>query len=172
MAYTREYIQIFGATKKIPANRILTRNIYKIEAYSGGRPPSETTDNSRYVFVIGKVDDKIHCLKLSDIKPTTFIEFLNTLRDKRVAIKSQQDIRDVMKRFDNNGKVLFESHVKRNSNLYSTKLNNYRIYILDKIINVEEVQFEPNLLREIFKEGNNETLRRNIVTDEIKEKDG
>jgi hypothetical protein len=172
MAYTREYVQLFGVTKKIPSGRVKPRNIYKIRTYSGGDPRTKTGDKIRYVFVIGEVDNKIHCLKLNDIKPNKFIEFLNNIRDKRIPIKTQQDLRDVLQKFNNNGQLLFESHIKGDDTLYSKKLNNYRIYLVDKIVNMEEVRFEPNLLREIFREGNNETLRRNVVTDEIKEKDG
>ena len=172
MSYIREYIQLFGVTKKIPSSRVKPRNIYKIQTYRNGEPSTKTGNDTRYVFVIGEVDGKIHCLKLNDIKPNKFIEFLNNIRDNRIQIKTQQDLSDILKRFDNNGKNLFESYIKRDNLLYSKKLNNYRIYLIDKIVNIEEVLFEPNLLREIFREGNNETLRRNIITGEVNEKDG
>lgn len=172
MSFIRQYDQLFGVTTKIPISKIKPRNIYKIQTYKGGDPITKTGSEMRYVYVIGEIDNKIHCLKLNDIKPTKFIEFLNEVRDKRIEIKTQNELREVTKKFNDNGQGLFDSVIKRNPSIYSKKLNNYRIYILGKIQTVETVKFEPNLLKEIFKVGNNETQRRNVVVDEIKERDG
>ena len=172
MAYTRQYTQFLKPEVRVSRGEIKPRNIYRISTYKGGDPATKTGDKSRYVFVIGKVDDKIHCIKLNDIKPLEFTKFINKLRDKRIPIKSDQALEELLKRFSKDGKQLFESYVKNNSNVYSSKLGNYRTYILQNILNVWEIRFEDGFLRELFGEGNTVSQQRTIIEKEIDENDG
>ena len=172
MAFTKQYTQFLKPEVRVSRGEIKPRNIYRISTYRGGQPATKTGEESRYVFVIGKIDNKIHCIKLNDIKPLEFTKFLNKLRDKRIPIQSDQGLEELLKKFSKDGKQLFETYVKNNSQIYSSKLGNYRTYILDNIINVWEIRFEDGFLRELFGDGNTITTQRNVIQQEINEKDG
>lgn len=169
MAYTREYKAFLKPEKRIPRSQIRPRNIYRITTYKGGDPITKSGDAARYVFVVGIVDGKAHCIKLNDIRPVDFTNFINKLRDKRIPIGSDQALELLLKRFSKDGKGLFESYIKNNSKVYSKSLANYRTYKLESIQNVYEIRFEQNFLKELFKEGSNQSTRQEVIKDEITE---
>ena len=169
MSHTREYKAFLKPEKRIPRSQIRPRNIYRITTYKGGDPITKSGDAARYVFVVGIVDGKAHCIKLNDIRPVDFTNFINKLRDKRIPIGSDQALELLLKRFSKDGKGLFESYIKNNSKVYSKSLGNYRTYKLESIQNVYEIRFEQDFLRELFKEGSNQSIRQEAIRDEVKE---
>lgn len=169
MAYTRQYKSFLKPEKRVPRSQIRPRNIYRITTYRGGDPPTKRGEEERYIFVIGIVGNKVHAIKLNPIKPLDFTSFINKLRDKRIPIGSDQSLELLLKKFSKDGNSLFESYVKTNSRIYSPSLKNYRTYLLDSIVNVYEIRFEEDFLRELFKEGSTESTRREVITDEINE---
>lgn len=169
MSYTRQYKSFLKPEKRISRSQIKPRNIYRITTYKGGDPITKSGEEARYVFVIGIVDGKAHCIKLNDIKPLDFTNFINKLRDKRIPIGSDQMLMLLLKKFSVDGKSLFEGYVKNNSKVYSSKLGNYRTYLLESIQNVYEIRFEEDFLRELFKEGSNQSTRQEVIRDEVNE---
>lgn len=172
MAYTRQYKQFLRPEIRVTKNEIRPRNIYRISTYATGNPPTKTGDDARYVFVIGKIDNKIHCILLNDVKPIDFTMFINKLRDKRKPIKQDEKLAELLKLFSKDGKTLFEDYVRNNPKVYSNKLNNYRTYFIDNIQHVWEIRFEDGFLRELFKEGNTKTTQQVEIKKEIDEQDG
>ena len=148
--YTNQYKEILKPERRISKSLILPRNVYRISTYVDGVPPTKVGQESRYVFVIGQVDKKIHCLLLNHVLPANFITFLNKLRDKTKPIEKDQPLSELLKLMGKDGHQLFETYVKRNRTIYSHKLDNYRSYFLDKIQNVWEIRFEDGFLQEIF----------------------
>jgi hypothetical protein len=172
MSYIWKYKEIMVPEERVSRSEIRPRNIYRISTYKGGDPITKTNDQARYIFVIGRVDDKIHCIKLNEIKPQDFIKFINKIRDKRIPIKENQRLEELLKKFSKDGRSLFESHIKPNSLIYSSKLGNYRTYLLKDIVNIYEIRFEDGFLRELFGEGTNATQQRVAIQNEINESDG
>jgi hypothetical protein len=172
MTYIKQYKEILKPEVRVSRGEIRPRNIYRISTYKGSTPITKTGEETRFVFVIGKVDNKIHCIKLNDIKPLDFTQFINKLRDKRLPIGTDQPLESLLKTFAKDGKTLFESHVKPNTKIYSSKLGNYRTYALENIVNVYEIRFEDGFLRQLFGEGSNTTTQRTVIQGEINEKDG
>lgn len=172
MTYIKQYNEILKPEVRVSRSEIRPRNIYRISTYKGGSPITKTGEETRFVFVIGRVDNVIHCIKLNDIKPLDFTQFINKLRDKRLKIGTDQSLESLLKTFSKDGKSLFESYVKPNSKIYSSKLGNYRTYKLENIVNVYEIRFEEGFLRQLFGEGSNATTQRNVIQDEINERDG
>lgn len=166
MAFTRQYTSFLTPEKRVPRSQIRPRNIYRITTYKGGEPITKSGNDARYVFVVGKVDNKIHCIKLNDIRPTDFFNFINKLRDKRIPIATDQSLELLLKKFSVDGRGLFESYIKNNTKIYSSKLGNYRTYVLEKITNVYEIRFEEGFLRELFKEGSTQSTRQEVLRDE------
>jgi len=172
MAYTRQYKTFLRPERRVPRSQIRPRNIYRITTYRGGKPATKGGEDARYIFVIGIVDNKVHAIKLNPIKPIDFTNFIGKLRDKRIPIGSDQALELLLKKFSKDGNSLFESYIKNNSKVYSRSLKNYRTYLLSSIVNVYEIRFEEDFLRELFKEGSNESTRREVITDEINEDTG
>jgi hypothetical protein len=169
MAYTRQYKAFLRPERRVPRSQIRPRNIYRITTYRGGDPITKSGEDARYVFVIGLVDEKVHCIKLNDIVPIDFTMFIRKLRDKRIPIGSDQALELLLKRFSRDGNALFESFVKNNSKIYSPRLKNYRTYILDKITNAYEIRFEEDFLRGLFKEGATKSTMREDIQEEVQE---
>jgi len=172
MAYTRQYKTFLRPERRVPRSQIRPRNIYRITTYRGGKPATKGGEDARYIFVIGIVDNKVHAIKLNPIKPIDFTNFIGKLRDKRIPIGSDQALELLLKKFSKDGNSLFESYIKNNSKVYSRSLKNYRTYLLSSIVNVYEIRFEEDFLRELFKEGSNESTRREVIKDEINEDTG
>ncbi len=76
MAFTRQYKTFLKPERRVSKSLIRPRNIYRITTYKGGQPATKSGEDARYVFVIGKVGDKLHCLKLNPIKPVDFTQFI------------------------------------------------------------------------------------------------
>ena len=169
MAYTRQYKAFLRPERRVPRSQIRPRNIYRITTYRGGDPITKSGEDARYVFVIGIIDEKVHCIKLNDIVPIDFTMFIRKLRDKRIPIGSDQALELLLKRFSRDGNALFESFVKNNSKIYSPRLKNYRTYILDKITNAYEIRFEEDFLRGLFKEGATKSTMREDIQEEVQE---
>lgn len=169
MAFTRQYKTFLRPERRIPRSQIRPRNIYRITTYRGGDPATKGGEDARYIFVIGIVDNKVHAIKLNPIKPIDFTNFIGKLRDRRIPIGSDQSLELLLKKFSRDGSSLFTSHIKNNAKIYSKSLKNYRTYILDSIVNVYEIRFEEDFLRELFREGSTSSTRRQVITDEINE---
>jgi len=176
MSYTRAYKEIMQPEKRVGRNNILPRNIYRISTYMGSEPVTKVGADARWVFVIGKIgNDKIHCIRLNDIKPLDFLKWLNKIRDKRIPIGKDQQLSLLLRKFSKEGSQLFESYIKNDTSVYKVGHSTYRIYKLEKIQTVWEIRFEENFLRETFGEKNdpNTTQEMNVeIKDELNEKDG
>ena len=164
--YTRQYSKLLRPEKRIPRAQIRPRNIYRIVTYKGGTPATKQAEQSRYVFVIGVVGNKIHCIKINPIVPLHFTQLIGKLRDRRKPLSSQLRLEDMLKTYSRDGNALFDSSIKTNRNLYRRDLNNYRTYILDKIVNVYEIRFEQEVLERLFGEITTASEKRAIITDE------
>ena len=164
--YTRQYTKFLRPEKRIPRAQIRPRNIYRIVTYRDGQPPTQTAEKARYVFVIGIVGNKVHCIKINPIVPLHFTQLIGKLRDRRKPLSSQLRLEDMLKTYSRDGNALFDSSIKNNRNLYRRDLDNYRTYILDKIVNVYEIRFEQEVLENLFGEKTTASEKRAILKDE------
>ncbi len=165
--FTRQYTKFLRPEKRIPRGQLRPRNIYRIVTYKGGQPPTKQAEESRYVFVIGILQNKLHCIKLNPINPLHFTQLIAKLRDKRIPLDSNLRLELMLKKFDRTGNNLFDAHIKNNGNLYRKDFNNYRTYILEKIQNVFEIRFEQDVLQNLFGEKTSTAEKREIIKDEI-----
>ena len=175
MSYTRAYLEVMKPEKRVARTSIRPLRIYRVSTYKTGDPITKTGEQARWIFVIGKVGDRIHSIRLNDIKPQTLMKFLNTIRDKRIPI-GHKSISRLLYKFSLQGRDLFEKHIKPNPSVYlpNTK-SSYRIYILEKIVHVWEIRFTDGFLKELFGEKDDPTTttqQADIIQDEINERDG
>ena len=166
MLYTRQYTKFLRPEKRVPRAQIRPRNIYRIVTYRDGQPPTKTAEKARYVFVIGIVGNKVHCIKINPINPIHFTQLIGKLRDRRKPLSSQLRLEYMLKTFSKDGNALFDTSIKNNKNLYRRDLDNYRTYILDKIVNVYEIRFEQEVLENLFGEKTTTSEKRAILKDE------
>jgi hypothetical protein len=171
MAFTRQYKQFLRPEKRIAKGLLKPRNIYRITTYQGGKPATKSGENARYVFAIGKVGDKLHCLKLNEIKPSDFTHFISQLRDKRIPLTEDTMLHLFLKKYSPSGDDLFLTKIKNNQKVYSPKLKNYRTYFISKIQNVYEIRFEQPVLEKLFGEVKTITQQREIIQEEINDVD-
>jgi len=166
MLYTRQYTKFLRPEKRVPRAQIRPRNIYRIVTYRDGQPPTQTAEKARYVFVIGIVGNKVHCIKINPINPIHFTQLIGKLRDRRKPLSSQLRLEYMLKTFSKDGNALFDTSIKNNRNLYRRDLDNYRTYILDKIVNVYEIRFEQEVLENLFGEKTTASEKRAILKEE------
>ena len=167
--YTRQYKAFLKPERRVSKSLIRPRNIYRITTYRGGQPPTRSGDDARYIFVIGIIDEKVHCIKLNPIRPIDFTTLIAKLRDKRIPNEEDLQLELMLKKFSKDGASLFSTFIKNNQKLYSRQLKNYRTYKIDNITNVYEIRFEQDFLQELFKEGSNTSTRRTVIKDEVNE---
>lgn len=173
MTFIKQYKDLLKPEVRVSRNEIRPRNIYRISTYKGSTPITKVGEETRLVFVIGRIgNDKIHCIKLNDIRPIYFTQFINKLRDKRLPIPPDAPLEVILKTFSRDGKLLFENYVKNNPRIYSPSLSNYRVYSLKDIVNVYEMRFQDEILQKMFGDGSNTTTQRNVIKDEINQRDG
>lgn len=169
--YTRQYAKLLRPERRVPRSQIRPRNIYRIITYKGGVPATKQAEQSRYVFVIGIVGNKVHCIKINPILPLHFTNLISKLRDRRKPLSSKLRLEDMLKTYSRDGNSLFDSSIKNNRNLYRRDLNNYRTYILDKIVNVYEIRFEQEVLENLFGEITTTPEKRVVIKDELSDLD-
>ena len=166
--YINQYLEFLKPEKRVAKARIKQGNIYRLVRYGGD---TQRGISARYVFVIGKVVDagnvKLHCIKINEVLPTSLISMLRKLRDKSTPITPDyEDLASLLKKFDKEGKRLFEGFIKYNRAVYSYKLGNYRTYFMEKIQHVSEIVFEYDELVKLF---NEENLRKAEIKDILKQ---
>ena len=153
MSFIGQYLQFLKPEKRVPKAQLKQGNIYRIVRYGGD---TKRGINARYVFVIGRVIDKgrikVHCLKINDIRPAIFINFLKELRNTKLITENYFDLSSLLKSFDREGSRLFNGYIKNNKQIYNRKLGNYRTYFVDKLQYISEVVFEYEELLKIFGE--------------------
>jgi hypothetical protein len=171
MGFTRQYKQFLRPEKRVSKGEMKARNIYRITTYKGGEPATKSGENARYVFVIGIVGGKVHCLKLNPIKPVDFTNFVSEIRDRRIPLTEDTRLSLFLKKYSKSGDDLFITKVKNNKKIYSPSLKNYRTYMLAKIQNVFEIRFEQDVLESLFGEKITITQQREILKEEINDDD-
>lgn len=169
MIYTEQYEKILETRKRIPRSNIKPRNIYRLGTYKGKH--SQNASKLRYVYVIGIVGDKIHCLKLNEINPIHFIELVKKIKNPQIEMNLNNRLSDYSRKFSLEGTDLFDNYIKGNDSLYSTTVKSYRTYFIRDIVNIWEVEIEYDFLSDIFNESTNKTKRRVELEKEIDETD-
>ena len=163
--YTKQYESFLKPESRVGKANIKGGNIYRISSYDA---ITKRGSDTRYIFVLGRVGKKIHCIKIGEVLPNAFTKLIRKLRNNNVEIKDGVRLSDLLKKFDADGSNIFTGYIKNNGAIYSYKLGNYRTYIVDKISYVSEIRFETDFLNELFQEGKmTKGERQDIIDDEV-----
>ncbi len=167
-SYTRQYETFLKPESRVGKANIKGGNIYRISSYDA---VTKRGSDTRYIFVLGRIGSKIHCIKIGDVLPNAFTKLIRKLRNKNVEIKDGVRLSDLLKKFDADGSNIFTGYIKNNASVYSYKLGNYRTYFVDKISYVSEIRFEQDILENLFGEKTTSSQKRQIIKDEQSEID-
>lgn len=153
MPYASQYLSYVEAEIPVSRNLIRPRNIYKIKNYTDvdGKTHSYTGDNSAIVFVLGIAEKKAWCIRITDVRPIQFWNWMKPMIRKNLVIGDKiKRLEDILVTDTRNGKKIFESFVKTKQ-IYNLKPNVFRTYNLNGINLVEELKFDLNFLKTTYK---------------------
>ena len=155
MPYTSKYKEFIQKEKKISKGLIRPRNLYRITSYqyADGSTKSLTGEKSSLIFTTGIYEQKISCIKINELKPEKFFEWVKKL--KKPALPSEEITEDALFEsylilLDKGGQRLYESFVKPSPILKTAKSPVYTTYSLSGINNIYQLQLKVDKLQEFL----------------------
>ena len=159
MQFTNQYKPFIEKEERISKNFIKPLEIYRISTYkyADGDIKSLAGINSALVFSIGTYDGKFNCIKISEIRPDLFFNFMKKLKNKSLTeqkIDEAEFLYDLMIEMgsDKSGKVIYDRFIKNSSEFRTLKkqYNPYRTYNLEGLIYVQRVNLKKDSLKSIL----------------------
>ncbi len=157
MPFALQYKPLIESETSVSKTLVLPRNVYRINSYkySDGKQKTLSGTTTTLVFVIGRTPDKkLSCIKISDIKPEKFFDWLKKLYIKGLTEEmwnKAEKLEDLIVKADVGGNKIFNSFVKSDSIIYGDNPNIYRTYTLSGIKQIEEVKFKKDVLKSYYK---------------------
>lgn len=153
MNYSIQYKDWIESEKRISKINIRPRNIYRISSYkySDGDTKPLAGINSSLVFVIGVHEKKINCIKMNEIHPDKFFDWMETAFRHPVTEKNideMERLEDIILFTDRTGQRLFESKVKTHP-IYRLNPRPYRTYNVDGLKYIQEVEIKKEELKKL-----------------------
>ncbi len=156
MAFTQQYNKLFISESSVSRTLILPKEIYKINSYKyvDGTTKSFTGIETALVFCIGVYDKKLVCVKITNINPTKFLNFLKNILKK--GLKEEQfdkaeTLSELCITSDKYGKTIFNTYLKnRQEILIAQNEPTYRTYNLVGIKSIEKLKFDPKVLKKAY----------------------
>jgi hypothetical protein len=155
MPFSQQYKILTESEDPIAKSRVLPRNIYKITSYkyTDGTQKTLSGVDTSLVFVLGIYDKKLSCIKISEMKPEKFLNWMSGLFKTGLIkenINSTQPLEDLLILADKQGKKLV-SMVQQSSAIYNHNPNPYRTYNLTGIKQIYEVKLKADVLKKYYK---------------------
>jgi hypothetical protein len=154
MPFANQYTQFIESEKAVSKTLILPRNIYRIISYeyADGERKTLSGNKSSLVFVTGIYDNKIYCIKISEIKPDKFFKwlktiFLKSLDDKR--IDESKQLSELLIITAKSGGTMVSK--LKSATIYSAHPNAFRTYNLKGLNQVKIVNIKKDTIKEYHK---------------------
>lgn len=154
MPFTLLYKPLIEKEERISKANLLPRNIYRISSYeySDGSTKSLAGIKSSLIFLVGIFEKKLICLKISEIKPERFFQWLKTIELKGLTqedFDKAENLEDLIILDNRAGSKLFEGYIK-NKPIYTLKPNPYRTYNLDGVRYIQKVSIKKDILKTYY----------------------
>jgi hypothetical protein len=155
MAFSLQYKPLILSEESVSKSQILPRNIYKITSYEyvDGTTKTLSGIKTAFVFVIGiTTDKKLTCIKISDIKPEKFFEWLKPIFRKGLTdadFATEQKLGQLLILCDRQGSKIFNQFVKSNT-IYKKDPSAYRTYNISGIKQIQEIRIKPDILKSYY----------------------
>jgi hypothetical protein len=157
MSFALQYKPLIESETSVSKTLVLPKNVYRINSYkySDGKQKTLSGTTTTLVFVIGRTPDKkLSCIKISDIKPEKFFDWLKKLYIKGLTEEmwnKADKLEELLIEADIKGSKIFNSFVKPDAIVYGDNPNIYRTYTLSGIKQIEEVKFKKDVLKSYYR---------------------
>lgn len=152
MPYAPQYMQFVEAEISVSKTLVRPRNVYSIKSYTdvNGKTHTYVGAKAAIVFVLGIADQKLWCLKLTDVRPTIFWKWMAPLLKKNVIVDDKiKKLEDLLLVDTRNGKKIFENFVKSKT-IYNIEPAAFRSYNLSGVNLIKELKFDLNFLKKQY----------------------
>lgn len=156
MPFSKLYEQIAESEKKISKNLVRPRNIYKITSYeySDGQTKSLSGPDTSIVFIFGIYGDKYLAIKISEIKPEEFFNWLKKLFLKGISdenFKEVEKLEEVLILSDKKGSTIYNAYIK-NKKIGKTNKEIYRTYNIKGVKQISEIRIQKEYIKKYIGE--------------------
>jgi hypothetical protein len=150
MPYSAQYKKLIEKEEGISKTNINVRNLYRITGYTyaDGTRKSLAGTKSAILFVFGKDAHNIYALKLNDVRPEKFLQWLSKLQTHSpVDLKKIEELDEALIKADKHGKKIFSTFIKGKP-IYKQKHSTYRTYTIKGISGIYEIYLKKEILSE------------------------
>ena len=150
MPYSAQYKKLIEKEEGISKTNITVRNLYRITGYTyaDGTRKSLSGTKSAILFVFGKDAHNIYALKLNDVRPEKFLQWLSKLQKHSVIdFKKIEELDEALIKGDKHGKKIFNTFIKGKP-IYKQKHSTYRTYNTKGISGIYEIYLKPEVLQQ------------------------
>lgn len=157
MGFAQQYSKYFESEIQIAKNKLQTRNFYKISSYqyANGEKGTFSGPTATLIFLIAiSSDRKLHCVKISEIRPEKFFAWFKRL------IKPSVTCEQIKQHYDNQDfeKILIEDTTKgsavfskvKNDAIYKENPSAFRTYNMDGVKQIKILYPDQNWLKNKF----------------------
>lgn len=166
MPYASQYNKFFVQESNVAKNQLVPRNIYKIISYeyADGTLKTLTGTKTSIVFLLGITPDKkLLCIKLTEVKPDKFFQWLKKAFKRTVKAEDidnaliESKIDTLLLRDNRVGTKTFSA--VKNDSLYKMAPGSYRTYLISGVKRISLMKLDGEYLKKLLnkKEENKET---------------
>jgi hypothetical protein len=153
MPFSSLYTRLVESEKKIAPPLLRPKNIYKLNVYeySDGKIKTLSGIRTSIIFLLGIHQKKLICIKISDMKPELFFNWLSKLFKKELSHESFDKatrLEDLLMVSDLAGNLLFSKF--KSSPLYRLEPSVYRTYSMTGIKNIEQLDLKKDILKKTY----------------------
>ena len=154
MPFTLLYKPLIEREERVSKSNLFPRNIYRISSYEykDGKTKSLAGIKSSLVFLVGIFEKKLICLKISEVKPDKFFQWLKTIEQTGLTnedFDKAEKLEDLLILDNRAGSKIFEGYIK-NKPIYNLKPSPYRTYNLDGIKYIQQVHIKKDILKSFY----------------------
>jgi hypothetical protein len=151
MNYASQYRGLLDTGNRVAKGDITQYGIYKISTYKYADGDSQTLRGTEetLVFVTGIYQRKVSALKLSNIQPVKFLNWLKRVVGVNSYNEGMKRIDELKAPFDIGGNRIYDSYIKNNAD-FVAKGAAYRTYNLDGIQYATEMFLNEKTLKQYY----------------------
>ena len=151
MNYAPQYRGYIDVGSRISKTDIKPYGIYKISTYKYADGDSQTLRGTEetLIFVTGIYQRKVSAIKLSNVQPIKFLNWLKKVVGVNSYTEGKKRIDELKTPFDIGGNRIYDSYIRNNKD-FVAKGAAYRTYNLDGIQYATEVFLNERTLRQYY----------------------
>jgi len=151
MNYAPQYRGLLDIGSRVSKTDIKPYGIYKISTYKYADGDSQTLRGTEetLIFVTGIYQRKVSAIKLSNVQPIKFLNWLKKVVGVNSYTEGKKRIDELKTPFDMGGTRIYDSYIRNNKD-FVAKGAAYRTYNLDGIQYATEVFLNEKTLKQYY----------------------